>query len=270
MITVNASPIFRRLAYLACMVLLPFSSACRQEDPEAPVEKVSRAREIVNKAVAAHGGDILDHARMSFDFRGRKFLSVRNDGLFRYERSYTDSTGQDIREILDNDGFEREINGITEAMDSTTHHDMLTSVNSVIYFALLPLPLRDPATREKYLGETTIEGEPYDKIEITFDPEGGGRDYQDRFIYWFHRDRHTMDYMAYYYYVDESGSRFRKAVNVRNVSGVRIQDYINMKSDSVRFDTVESYDRLFEEDRLKPVSEIRLEHVRIEEIPSGM
>jgi Family of unknown function (DUF6503) len=237
-----------------------------QNDATAPDSNADRAIGIVDQAIEAHGGDILNNALMSFDFRGRHFSVTRNDGLFSYERTYTDTDGRTIRETLTNEGFDREIDGRPSIMDSTTSHNMLTSVNSVVYFALLPLPLNDPAVVKRYLGEATISGEPYDKVEVTFKQDGGGRDYEDRFIYWFHRDRHTMDYMAYYFYVNDEGSRFRKAINIRDVGGVRIQDYVNMKSDSLDYNSVEHYDRMFEEGKLVPVSEVILDNVRIEPI----
>jgi hypothetical protein len=53
------------------------------------------------------------------------------------------------------------------------------SLNSVIYFALLPHGINDDAVNKEYLAETTIKDQPYHKIKITFDPEGGGSDYEE-------------------------------------------------------------------------------------------
>ena len=229
-------------------------------------EDMSSPQTIINKALKAHGSEILNNARLTFDFRGRHFSITRENGLFSYVRSYTDSTGAFIEETLSNDGLVRDIDGLRTNMISELYRKMETSVNSVSYFVLLPLPLNDPAVNKTLLGEVDILGEPYYKIEVTFQQEGGGRDYQDRFLYWFHREHFTMDYMAYYYYTDEEGSRFRQATNIREVGGVRIQDYHNFTHDSLTIDTIEQYDELFNQGKLKLVSEVNLDNLVLERL----
>ncbi len=219
---------------------------------------------IVDRALEAHGSRILQNARFTFDFRGRQFSITRRNGLFSYERAYINSSGASIVEKLTNDGFFRDIDGVQSEMDSVTYRKMETSVNSVSYFALLPLPLNDPAVVKRFRGEVVMQGEPYYKIEVMFQQERGGRDYQDRFLYWFHKENFTMDYMAYYFYTNEEGSRFRKATNVRRIEGVRIADYLNYRAGGLTYDTIDRYDRLFNADSLDLVSEVNLDNVRIE------
>ena len=36
-------------------------------------------------------------------------------------------------------------------------------------------------------------------MAVTFAQDGGGRDWQDRYVYWLHPSRHTLDYLAYSY-----------------------------------------------------------------------
>ncbi|QXD17177.1 hypothetical protein GQ464_006760 [Rhodocaloribacter litoris] len=217
---------------------------------------------MVDAAMAAHGGEVLRRAVVEFDFRGAHFTVTREDGLFRYERRYTDTTGT-VREVLANDTLFRAVDGEVVALNEKERLKVEEDVNSVVYFALLPFPLNDPAVQKRYLGLDTLRGEPYHEVEITFRKEGGGRDYQDRFVYWFHQDRATMDYLAYYYYTNETGSRFREAFNVRYVGGVRFADYRNYTADTLGPGDIEHYDTLFEEGRLRPVSEIVLENVTV-------
>jgi len=219
---------------------------------------------IVDRALKVHGSQILQNARFTFDFRGRQFSITRKNGLFSYERAYRDSSGTSIVERLNNDGFFRDIKGLPPETDSVTHRDMEPSVNSVSYFALLPLPLNDPAVVKTFLGEVDIRGQAYYKIEVVFLQEGGGRDFQDRFLYWFHKANYTMDYMAYYFYTDEEGARFREATNVRQIEGVRIADYLNYTTDGLSYETIELFDELFNADSLELVSEVNLDDVRIE------
>ncbi|GMQ80692.1 MAG: hypothetical protein BMS9Abin05_0120 [Rhodothermia bacterium] len=256
-----STALFHRTKFsLPILVTSLFLGACRAPDD------MSNPQNIVDRALEAHGSDILNNARLTFDFRGRQFSITRQNGMFSYVRSYTDSTGAVIKEILSNDGLVRDVDGVRTEMDSEFYRKMETSVNSVSYFVLLPLPLNDPAVVKTLLGEVEILGEPYYKIDITFQQEGGGRDYQDRFLYWFHRNRFTMDYMAYYFYTDEEGSRFRQATNIRDIGGVRIQDYHNFKFDSLTIETIDQYDELFSQGKLELVSDVNLDNVRLERL----
>jgi hypothetical protein len=222
------------------------------------------ARDVLERAVEAHGGDVLDHAVVEFDFRGRHFTVRRDGGSFEYVRAYRDSMGS-VREILSNDGPAVEINGESIPLDEIGKRRITSRVNSVVYFALLPYFLLDPAVRSSYLGEVVLDGEPYHKVEVTFVEEGGGQDWQDRFVYWFHRDTYFLDYLAYFYLTDETGVRFREAVNPRMIEGVRVLDYINY---TVPLDTigrnVHLLDTVFEAGGLERLSEVLLENVTVQ------
>jgi hypothetical protein len=222
------------------------------------------AQEIVDEAIAAHGGERYEHSVIEFDFRGKHFVVRRDGGVFAYERSYHDSLGA-VREVLDNEGVIREVNGQRVELDEREARRLASTINSVVYFALLPYRLNDPAVQKRYLGRATVKGEPYHKVEVTFAKEGGGQDYEDRFVYWFHRQRKTMDYLAYTFQVNQGGSRFRRAVNSRVVGGIRFADYLNFTADTLRTE-IERYDQVFEKGSLRKVSEIVLENVKVQPI----
>jgi hypothetical protein len=221
------------------------------------------ATEIVRAAIETHGGDGFDAFEVSFVFRGTPFL-IRNDsGLFRYERRYRDDGGRRVVEWLDNEGTHRTVEGEPETLSGRERARVETAVNSVTYFALLPYRLLDPAARHRHLGEERLEGEPYDRIEVTFQEVGGGADWEDRFVYWIHLDRRTLDYLAYRYARDGGGTRFRRAVNRRVVGGITVQDYENYTGTDPVEDIAE-YGRLLEEGRVRLVSMVELEDVRVE------
>ena len=170
--------------------------------------------------------------------------------------------------MVDNEGAHRFAEGREVDIDSLTTRRINSDVNSVAYFALLPLPLNDEAVQKRYVGSQTIRGEPYDIVEVVFEQEGGGRDYQDVFVFWFHADRHTMDYLAYTYILgaDETGPnatgiRFREAGNVREVGGYRIQDYRNLTADAGT--DLSEMGLKFEAGELRVVSDIQLEDAQV-------
>lgn len=220
------------------------------------------AQQIINRSIEAHGGDQLQQSNLSFDFRKKHYEADLNDGLFRYESFLDDSTGQ-VHDVLTNQGFTREVNG--EALDLSEEDNIKykNSLNSVVYFALLPYFLTDPAANAQLLGTTTIQGSPYYEIKVTFDQAGGGTDYEDVFIYWIHQKDYTMDYLAYSFHVNDGGTRFREAYNVREIGGVRIADYINYESTEENF-ALEDYEQLFQEGKVEELSRIDLENVSVE------
>ncbi|MEN0004759.1 MAG: DUF6503 family protein, partial [Bacteroidota bacterium] len=137
------------------------------------------------------------------------------------------------------------------------------SVNSVVYFALLPYFLNDGAVQKTYLGEAKLNQRWYHKIKVTFAQEGGGKDFEDEYIYWINKGGYTMDYLAYNYQVNGGGARFRAAYNFRVEKGIRFADYRNMKPLDGSME-VASFDALYEADQLKEVSRIETENVRVD------
>lgn len=217
---------------------------------------------VIEAAIQAHGGRHFDKHDIEFVFRERTYKSKRDGGLFTYERIFTDTTGQLVRDVLTNDAFVRYVDGVESDITDERKKAFSNSVNSVIYFALLPYFLKDPAVQSEYVGETNILGEPYDKIKVTFRQEGGGKDFEDEFLYWFHQEHHTMDYLAYNYLTDGGGSRFRKAINVREIGGIRFADFINYKQQEESL-YIMNYDSLFEAGALDSLSVIETEKIQV-------
>lgn len=219
---------------------------------------------IVDRAIEAHGSKVLDNAVITFDYRDKHFKATRQNGLFSYERTYEDSLGS-IREVYNNDEAFMEIDGVRVDTSEKKIYSIQETNNSVVYFGFVPYFLNDGAVVKEYLGQATIRGEPYHEIQITFQQENGGPDYEDRFIYWFHAEDYTMDYLAYDFHVNDGGTRFREAYNIRTIEGVRVLDFKNYTSD--RFPQpgtpIEDYETLLGTDELELLSEINLENVKI-------
>lgn len=222
---------------------------------------VPAAGEIVNQAILVHGGEHYKNSQIRFDFRGNKYFAFRKGGFFHYKKTFM-TPERTVVDELNNDGFVRSVNGQKMQLSAEDSLKYASSLNSVVYFALLPFPLSDPAVRLEYIGQSSIKNQPYYKIRVTFRKEGGGKDYSDRFVYWFHQKRHTMDYLAYLFHVDEGGTRFREAHNIRVVNGIRFADYINYEGPAGD-SRIENFDRLFETGKLRKLSEINLENIQV-------
>jgi hypothetical protein len=237
----------------ALLVLLYALTACQ------PME-TDQAQQIVDQAIESHGGDEFEQAHFRFRFRDREYVWQRDGRKFEYKRIFTDSLGHTITDILNNKGFTRLVEGKPEELPEERVRAYTNSVNSVIYFAVLPYRLNDEAVQKEYLGETEIRGVAYHKVKVSFRQEGGGEDFEDEFIFWFHRDRYTMDYLAYSYHTESGGMRFREAYNPRIIGGILWQDYINYKP-STTGASLERLEELYEQGALEELSRIELENI---------
>lgn len=218
-----------------------------------------QSQALVNASIEAHGGKLFEESSIAFDFRDKHYTYTRQGDAFTYTRSFTDSTGA-VQDVLDNEGFARFVDGVAVDLPEERSLAYSNSVNSVIYFGMLPYRLNDPAVNKAYVGETEIEGSPYHIVKVTFEKEGGGVDYEDEFLYWINANTHTLDYLAYSYDTDGGGLRFRKAVNPRTISGIRFQDYINYKPENKEI-PLDSLELLYKAGALEEVSEIRLQNI---------
>jgi hypothetical protein len=248
---------------LAALALL---TGCQSAD-DAPAPDPPSAAAVVDSAVAAHGGTVLDRAVVQFRFRGDRYRIRQADGRFHFRRTYTDSLERTVHDGLTNDGPYRVVDGDTVALSDAERRAVRTTVNSVSYFALLPHPLQDPAVQPSYSGRDTIDGVPYHRLRVTFQQEGGGQDWEDVFFYWFRTDSYAMDYLAYAYGLGseetDPGTRFREAYNVRRVNGARFADYRNYTADTLRPTQMAQYPTLRAQDALELVSRIEVDSVQV-------
>lgn len=245
-------------AYVFVFIILLF--ACQSQND---------AQQIIDEAIATHGGEQLDHADMSFDFRKKHYKLAIDEGQFQYESILEDSSGNTVHDELNNSGFSRKINEKKLNLSAEDSIKFKNSLNSVIYFALLPYFLNDPAVNKTLLGQTNIKGEPYHEIQVTFSQDGGGTDHEDVYIYWIHQQNKTMDYLAYSFHVNDGGTRFREAYNVREIENIRFADYINYESTEENF-ALEDYETLFEEGKVKELSRIELKNVEVSSTPAEL
>ena len=243
----------------SALLLSAFVMACSSPQKTEKAEPKSKVQEIVDEAIAFHGMEGLNNAEFSLTFRNIDYTYKNNNGMFEYTRTQTDSIGQTVFDVMNNDGLVRLTDGDTTEI--TEEKRAARSVNSVIYFFRLPFGLNDDAVNKAYVGEREMKGKTYYEVKVTFAQEGGGEDFDDVFLYWFDKEDYSMDYLAYLYHTDEGGMRFREAINSRRVNGVMIQDYINLKPEDERMDIM-NIAELYNAGELQVLSEIINEDVK--------
>jgi len=219
-------------------------------------QKSSKSQKIIDRAIIAHGGINYVQTAYTYAFRDHVYTYTRDGGTYRYEKF---NPKKNIKDVLDNQSFTRYINEVKQDLTQKQVAKYAESVNSVHYFAFLPYFLNDDAVNHRWIGEESIKGESYDQIEVTFDQEGGGTDHEDVYMYWIHKDHHTVDYLAYSFHVNGGGVRFRSYYNRRNVDGIVFQDYINHKHDKTT--PVQNLGQLYDDGKLIELSRIELKEI---------
>lgn len=224
------------------------------------------AETIIDKCITASGGSIYENSKISFTFREKNYTTERSKGIYKMERAFTkDSTK--VRDILSNEGFVRYLNDSLIFVEDSMITKYSKSINSVFYFALLPYRLNDKAVNKKFLGEVSLENNQYYKIEVGFNKDGGGVDFEDVYIYWINKESYKIDYLAYSFTVNGGGYRFRKAYNERIENGVRFVDYINYKPTG-SITSVHELDNAYLENQLKELSKIELKNLSVKLLDS--
>jgi hypothetical protein len=247
------------LVALSIALFLASAIACSVFDKE----EASPAQLFVDKAIAFSGTKALKNGAASFTFRNKLYTYSRNKSSFEYTRIERDSTRTVIKTIYSSAGTSRYIGNKQIGLNEKQKEAYSSSLNSVMYFAFLPLWLNDPAVNKELIGEVKIKGKSYNKIKVTFAKEGGGEDFNDVFYYWFDKSDSSLDYLAYQYFTHEGGMRFREAYNSRKISGVIIQDYKNMKPKEGKTYTLDKLDKAFENGDLEELSLIELEEMSV-------
>ncbi|OAQ38840.1 hypothetical protein A5893_12405 [Pedobacter psychrophilus] len=217
-------------------------------------------QKIVDKSIHFYGMDELDNKVLEFDFRQSHFSIDLNDKDWFYQRSFTDSVLGKVKDQLSSRGFVREVNGLINPLSNKDSLKYAESVNSVAYFALLPLKLNDEAVEKKYLKSVMVNGKAYDEIEVSFKKENGGSHYDDKFYFWFDALDHSMDYFAY----SKGGNRFRAIDGLQKVGDkYYFQNYDNFEYKGKEKLPLSDYHILFEQDKLTKLSEIKLENIKV-------
>ena len=200
----------------------------------------TQAQKIILKSIKVHGGKSYENLAVSLDFRQFHLILKQSKGTFHFERSMTDSTKTTYRDVLTNEGFYREKNGVKMELSEKDISRYKEGINSQAYFLLLPYKLNDKAVIATYLGEGEVEGKKQFKIKIAFQQAGGGKDHEDVFCYWINQKTYLIDYIAY----TNGGPRFRKATVRHIVGGITFQDYENYEIKDKTISTSD-YDRVF-------------------------
>jgi hypothetical protein len=245
------------MKYSLFVLLSVFLLNCKEKNT-----KNVPAESLVDQSIEISGGEIVKSSTIAFNFRDTHYKAIRHHGKFQFEREFQDSTSV-IKDVLSNENFKRFVNDVEVKVADSMVPRYSASVNSVHYFSVLPYGLNDTAVKKVLLEDISIKNENYHSVQVTFDEDGGGEDFEDVFIYWIHSETYKVAYLAYSYNEsDGKGIRFREAYNERYVEGIRFVDYNNFKPENTSV-ALRDLPQLFENGDLKLLSKIKLESITV-------
>ncbi|WP_242922509.1 DUF6503 family protein [Pontibacter liquoris] len=249
----NSATFFRLPAILGTVLLLILSSCGGADQPDA--------RQLISQAVQAQGGQKYNQRILSFSLDNKQYRALNDSGAFVYSRTYTDTTGQRVYEVLRNSGFTRKRNEEEVLLPQQETQAAGSAVLATIQMAMLPYLPQNPETEKAYLGEATLHGEPYYKVLVT--TQAAGLHPAQEYLFWLHQQRHTLDYVASRAVAEgEAGQPyFGVAVNARQMEGIRFQDYqVYVAKEPL---PLENYARAYEAGKLVKVTETNLENISV-------
>ncbi|RYM31503.1 hypothetical protein ERX46_16490 [Brumimicrobium glaciale] len=218
---------------------------------------------IIDSVYQKNGSGLIDKSNISFDFREFQYAYMQGVDGVKQSRKLTNDGGEAVVDSWQGDSLIRTINGKVVKLSKKDENAFRNSINSVFYFAFLPKALKDPAVITELLDEVEINDKMYYKLKVTFNEDGGGEDFHDIFLYWIGIEDYAMDYMAYQYFTNDGGIRFRAVDQVKEVNGILFKDYLNYAPKENLMNDYLSVDEVFSNDGMKLVSEIRLENIEV-------
>lgn len=246
MIRINPS-VFLALVWVVA------SSSCSVNEPTA--------QQILNAAILKHGYKSGEALEIQFDFRGNHYNARISDKGNVYKR-ISHENGNELEDIVTSNTYIRRVNH----KEVKVQEDSLSNVfagetRSVVYFALLPYAANNEVVSKHLMPSIKIKGESYYKVEVAYGKNGGGKNFENIFVYWINQKTYAIDYLAYSYYINGGGVRFREAYNQREVNGILFQDYVNYTIDN-DFPAHE-LDYAFQTNQLREISRIELENIQV-------
>lgn len=245
-------------AALAAVTVSPPAAVAGAGEPVARLD-------IVDRAIEHHGGELYrasDTRLRLCSGSGCYRIAARVDGgLFDYRVSGP-YRGTERTVHWSNDSLTLWRDGEPMAVLDGAEQPLRDWAMARVYFPFLPYRLNDPGVWKHDLGEETWEGRTLRKVKVTFE-SGSSTDADDQYLYWFDPETARLVQFAYSFAGSPGGLRFRRLENYRRVGGLLFADQLNLGAAGDEL-VVDQISPGFVRDRMRPVSEVRLDEIVVE------
>lgn len=242
--------LYLSIVLFSLIVTLFACSDMRKE--EEPID------ELISHIKQKHGSGLITQRNISFTFRGRDYEQRIEEGRSVKFRRFVEEGDTIVDKWIRTESFfERHINGELVTVTDSAKQEHKSAINSVFHFTFLPLFLTNNAVNAEIIDTVSIGTDPYCKIKFTFnkDVELDIPSTDNIYIYWINLNNKTLDYLAYEYFTNDGGLRFRKAYNRRSIGGITFQDYMNYRPRDTTV-TLMTIDEAYNRREIEEVSKI--------------
>lgn len=255
------------------LLLLVTGCAAPQEAAEglgeaaavAVAEKVEHL-ELVDRAIAVHGGDRVENAnvRLTVTSKSGSFdIATLRSGEGFEHRIVESKNGVETVHRQTNGAMEKTENGAAIPIPEGEMARVHSYVNQRMYFLFLPYKLNDAGTYKEDLGLETWDGRELHKVRVSFQPGTSAGD-ESEYMYWFEPESGRLAQFAYDY-TGGTGLRFRKLFNYRDEGGIIFYDAenygLNTRSGGLSVNLITPE---YAEQELPLVSTIQLSNIEVE------
>jgi len=230
-----------------------------------PAMAEETAQQVVDRAIAFHGGDLYRASQTSLTITSRSgsFQIVSRIDGDRYDQTVLSEGKNGSRKVrVTNDSVEVWENGRPVAVEPGQEQRLRDFVSARVYFPFLPYRLDDPGVHKEDLGTEEWDGRRLRKIKVTFDA-GSSTDAQDEYLYWFDPESGRLEQFAYSFVSGGGGLRLRKGFNYRRVGGLLFFDSDNLGLDGPGM-RVEQITPAFAQEKMEKISTVGLTDIEVE------
>jgi len=230
-----------------------------------PAEEARRPLEIIERAIAFHGGERYENSETRLRICSRsgcfKVRSRVEGGLYDYEAE--GKVGESSRRVrITNESVERWEGGEPVAVEPGDEQALRDWVMARVYFPFLPYRLGDPSVQQHDLGLERWAGRELHKVKVTFE-RGSSTDADDAYLYWFDPKTGRLEQFAYSFEGNPGGLRFRRAKNYRRVGGILFFDQENWGVEGEGL-SVDQITPNFVDRKMRRVSEVELRGLEVQ------
>lgn len=197
---------------------------------DTPVPDPMTAQEIVDRAIAFHGGDLYESTEtvLTISSASGSFQVVSRMEGDRFDHTVTGATREGVERKIrsTNDRVELWLDGQPQEVAADEEQRLRDVVNARVYFPFLPYRLNDPSVSKKDLGFEEWDGRRLRKIKVSF-ASGTSTSANDEYLYWFDPETGRLEQFAYSFSAGNGGLRLRKGFNYRRVGGILFMDSEN-------------------------------------------
>jgi len=183
----------------------------------------SKSDTIIEEAIRVSG--YKDHGtfKAEFDIEDTHYIVTQSKESFSYERIFKDSI-LTIHDILNNKGFMRMADTLTEILPESEARLLSSSLDSTVFFALIPKCLVDAAFIKNYLGQDSFQSQLFDLFEIKSSVESA----KQSSIYcrlWIDAD-HRIRFIQNFTCNSDPSNNLTEISAYQNVMGIQIPEFI--------------------------------------------